>query len=129
MIFSGPYPTSGMMRNGKLYQLEIKERRICDVESSLLPTPVKHDPDRRSQYAQGGYPLMNRLINLPTPLKHTAKTNPGTPSSWDRNSDLNVDIARTIGLTKETIGKKTRLHPHFVVWMRGFPLGWTDIER
>lgn len=26
-------------------------------------------------------------------------------------------------------GDKTRLSPHFVEWMMGFPIGWTDLER
>ena len=32
------------------------------------------------------------------------------------------------GKTKETIGEKARLHPHFVEWMMGFPEGWVDVD-
>ena len=65
---------------------------------------------------------------LPTPSANDAKNNPSTPSQWDRHDSLSVEVAKIEGNTKETIGSDARLHPHFVEWMMGFPIGWTDLE-
>jgi hypothetical protein len=75
-----------------------------------------------------GFPTGWTDLKLPTPTANEAKNNPGTPSQWNRNDSLNVEAAKAIGHTKETIGNDMRLNPLFVEWMMGFPTGWTDLE-
>ena len=65
---------------------------------------------------------------LPTPTANDAKNNPSTPSQWDRHDSLSVEVAKIEGKTKETIGNNAKLHPQFVEWMMGFPIGWTDLD-
>ena len=66
-------------------------------------------------------------IILPTPTVSASKNNPDTPSIWNRNSSLNVEVAKLQGLNKTT-GKGFQLNPPFVEEMMGFPIGWTDLE-
>lgn len=148
-------PALGMTRNGKLYQLGCSVRLISANDGSwsgMLPTPTT---DQRPQrYKQGGRSTWCAILEdgvmlptptakanqtaptmrkhwkgiLPTPTVNEAKNNPSTPSQWDRNDSLNVEAAKSIGHTKETIGNDMRLNPQFVEWMMGFPTGWTDLE-
>jgi len=99
---SNPLPTSGMMRNGRLYLRTAEEQTTCANDGSSLPI-------------------------LPTPSCNEAKNNPSAPAQWDRNSSLNVEVARQAGYTQRTIGKSARLNHRYVEWMMGFPEGWTDI--
>ena len=102
------------------------------TREGLLPTPTKTGSEHRTQYSQGGRPLMYMLERglLPTP---TASTNyePSKEGCWERDKTcgyiLGVKVAKAVGMTKqESIGKKLLLHPLFVEWMMGFPIGWTD---
>lgn len=134
-------PKSGMTVNGRLYQLSNLERHILDgdgfvldmppqclTRDGVLPTPTATGTDHRHRYSQGGRPLLHMLTKgLPTPTAHDCKDNPSTPSSWTRKTSMSVEIAKMEGYTKETIiGKELRIHPHFVEWMMGFPIGWLD---
>ena len=93
-------PKSGMTANGQLYRLD----------NSVLPTSE------------------NDGLVLPTPTCHDAKNNM-SPSCWTRQADLGVEIAKMQGYNQESItGKGLRIHPHFVEWMMGFPIGWTDLN-
>lgn len=92
-------PKSGMTVNGRLYPLVSLERHISESVGFVLPTPMRHD----------------------------SKDNPSTPTSWKRHSSMSVEIAMAMGVTMdEAIGKQLRIHPHFVEWMMGFPIGWLD---
>ena len=94
--YSEDWPQSGMMQNGKLYQLEKREEHPKLEEGFLLwPTPSAHKPEQRTQYKQGGYPLFYRIL--------------------EREGKLHI-------------GKKYKIHPDFVNWLMGFPIGWTDLE-
>lgn len=93
-------PKSGMIANGQLYRLDNLEHPICANDGLVLPTPTCHD----------------------------AKNNM-SPSCWTRQADLGVEIAKMQGYNQESItGKGLRIHPHFVEWMMGFPIGWTDLN-
>ena len=149
-------PRSGTMRNGVLSPLVISGPLIEEIDGSawrgLLPTPqaigeicVEKKTQRALQLAKKNLPLMSRKMgkrtqfgiietlmyhkNLPTPLAHYAKVSPSAPSRWKRQTSLNVEAAKMSGYTRETIGKDMRLHPHFVEWMMGFPIGYTDLKR
>ena len=98
--WSDPLPKSGTIRNGQLYQLDNSGHHICENDGFLLPTPTANE----------------------------AKNNPTSPSQWSRNDSLNVEMAKKMGYTLETIGKKARLNPLYVQWMMGFPTGWLDLD-
>ncbi len=92
-------PSSGILQNGKLYQLEKEERRILETAGFALPTPTAH----------------------------LAKENPSTPSAWNRKSSLSVEAAKLAEITLKDIGKKKlTLNPLFVEWLMGYPPGWTE---
>lgn len=121
----GRLPALGMTRSGKLYQLGCSVRLISVDDgfwSVMLPTPTA----KANQTA----PTMRKHWKgiLPTPTVNEAKNNPSTSFQWSRNDSLNVEAAKAIGHTKETIGNDMRLNPQFVEWMMGFPTGWTDLE-
>ena len=42
-VFSETWPTSGMMLDGRVYELPMLERLIREKECSLLPTPAARD--------------------------------------------------------------------------------------
>ena len=42
-VFSETFPTSGMTRSGRLYELPMLEHLIREKECSLLPTPAARD--------------------------------------------------------------------------------------
>ena len=137
-------PKSGITVNGRLYPLNNSELHPCEsvgfvldipnqclTVDGLLPTPTATGTQRRARYSQGGRPLFHMLLKaLPTP---TASTNyePSKEGCWKRQKVcgyiLGVEIAKTMGVTmEEAIGKQLRVHPHFVEWMMGYPIGWLD---
>tara|TARA_E500000178_G_C16969997_1_gene730450 strand:- start:1107 stop:1502 length:396 start_codon:yes stop_codon:yes gene_type:complete len=131
-----------MMRSGVLYPLAVKEHHTKEIAGSVwrgLPTPRAGHHHIESEEAiqkrekrlgrKISRPLGNVLMNLPTPSCNDSKNNPCTPCDWDRHSSLSVEVAKMTGETKETIGKDARLHPHFVEWMMGFPIGYTDLKH
>jgi hypothetical protein len=66
-----------------------------------------------------------KQLKLPTPTCHDMKNNM-SPSCWNREADLGVEIAKMEGYTSETIGNKKRIHPDFVAWMMGYPIDWLN---
>ena len=44
-VFSETWPTSGMMLDGRVYELPMSERLIREKECSLLPTPIAQDSE------------------------------------------------------------------------------------
>ena len=127
----GRLPNWGTIVNGELYEVGVPS--VLPIEGHdgfVLPTPTT---DQRPQrYKQGGRSTLCAILEgdmkLPTPTANDAKNNPSTPSEWSRHTSLNVECAKLEGKTQETIGKKSRLHPHFVEWMMGFPIGWTELD-
>lgn len=91
-------PKSGIAQNGQLSELVISELHIVELGGLVLPTPT----------------VMEAKNNM-------------SPSCWTRQADLGVEIAKMEGYNQETIiGKQLRIHPHFVEWMMGYPIGWQD---
>ena len=138
------YPKLGTMRSGVLYELQISEPLIrerdgsaslippqCLTADGLLPTPTKSGSEHRTQYSQGGRPLMFMLIKgyLPTPTSRMWRNSPATPGAWNQHTDPNVEYAKAFGITQEeAIGNNFRLSPRFVEEMMGFPIGWTELQ-
>ena len=59
---------------------------------------------------------------LPTPTAQDAKQG-FSPSQLNRCDNMHKAIHK---IHHKAIGKDTRLHPRFVEWMMGFPIGWLD---
>jgi hypothetical protein len=118
-----------------------------------LPTPRAYggnhieDPQKRAKRKEkhGSIPdslgnsilemVQNGQIQLPTPNAADSKN---TPLSQSRQSGKHQKCLNTVmgkmvldgqimGITvDQNIGKQLRIHPHFVEWMMGFPIGWLD---
>lgn len=103
----GRLPSSGMMRNGKIFALPMSERPTDGNESGLWPTPVK-----TNGFARFSPQSMER--------KEAGLTRPsgakiGTDLKWDR---------RTIPFLY-----RNRPSPILTEWLIGLPIGWTDSQR
>ena len=100
------WPTSGMMRSGRLYQRQVSERRTFAKESGLLPTPTCFE----------SWPLSNCM--------RAAET-------WQTTTNL---TARMIGICLGRRGRQSRprgrylVNPALLEWMMGFPPGWTELK-
>ena len=139
-----PTPTSNSSLHCNLESAQKEAKRLHPqgrwtlwtkiAEMGTLPTPMAHDaknnPFTPSRHTGKHENCLNTIIGkmymLPTPSVNGCSNNPTNQSQWKRKSSLPVEAAKITGHTKETIGKKTRLNPHFVQWMMGFPEGWLD---
>lgn len=66
--FSGPWPRSGSMRSGRVYQRPLWERHTEGTGgSSLLPTPRTSDTNGAGRHGDGGMDLRTAATLLPTP--------------------------------------------------------------
>jgi hypothetical protein len=138
-------PKSGMTVSGRLFPLVSLERHTLESVGLVLPTPRAYggtfieNPQKRAKRKEkhGSIPdslgnsilqkVQNGQIQLSTPTVNDSKNNPSTPSQWNQNNSMSVEIAKIMGVTKdEAIGKQLRIHHHFVEWMMGFPIGWLD---
>ena len=133
-------PKSGMTVNGQLYALQTLEHHTEEqggfvfagipkqsrTKEGLLPTPTKIGSEHRTQYSQGGRPLMHMIIKgmLPTPTATEHKYRLKGNSQASKNLEA---LARTGQLTGET-GKDFQLNPRFVEEMMGFIIGWTELQ-
>jgi hypothetical protein len=86
--FCGTLPKAGMMRNGRLYPLSMLERRTCEKEFGLLPTPRCFDESnampknyeggktiKSSTGKTGGISLNAYVQIFPTPMASDADKN------------------------------------------------------
>lgn len=110
---SETWPTSGTMRNGRLYPPRQSEHRTSESESlSLLPTPRTTDGNGAGKHGSGG-------LDLRTAALH---------GEWEKYKPA---IERWERLTRDApepteIGTqgKPRLNPRFSEWVMGWPEGW-----
>lgn len=94
-------PKSGIMQNGKIYELQTWVRRTEENEYGLLPTPRASDGDIAGrQKIQTTYQ---------TAIKRFGK--------WGLR--LSEVLAMTLGLQHQ---------PELSEWMMGYPIGWTDLN-
>ena len=112
--FSGTWPASGTMSNGKAYQRPRLVRLTVGIESSLWRTPSATDgthggPNARD--SRGGLHLTAQVHRWPTPRAFMWKD-----STTDRGKS---NLGEVVG---------GLLNPTWVEWLMGFPLGWTDLE-
>lgn len=105
----------------------------------MLPTPCASDAwntrDSRKRFNRPNTPEYNeKKANNPSCQNlYTAVTKMlPTPSANEHKYRLKGDTQASKCLEamarKGTFGEKARLHPQFVEWMMGFPIGWTDLN-
>ena len=125
-------PSSGMMQNGQLYQLNNLEHPIYDEDGFSLPTPTANaaitcsleaaqkEADRL--HPQRRATLWSKIaVMLPTPSASEHK--------YRLAGDTQASRCLEAMARRGDFGKKARLHPLFVEWMMGFPKEWTEYER
>lgn len=118
--YSGTWPPSGTMRNGKAFLRPPLVPRTSATESSLWQTPSVEDAGRTGsaeawrEWLEAGHTTQARLrnqIHWPTPRSFMHK-------------DIQTDRGKSnLG---EVVGGQ--LNPMWVEWLMGFPLGWTALE-
>ncbi len=122
--FSGAFPKSGMMRNGRIYELPMSERPTEGNESGLWPTPRANDSKNGAYtYDQGNHArprltLTGKARMFPTPTVNDAK-NSLTASQSGRG---------TLTARMVESGETGYLNPMWVEWLQGYPMGWTDLN-
>jgi hypothetical protein len=94
---SETWPTWGMTRNGRLYQLAYSVPHIAASACGLLPTPNRMD-------FKGGCSKM----------KH-------------KDSYLKYRLHGTGLAAHSRTGKSSWPNPRFVEWLMGFPIGWLNL--
>ena len=119
----GRLPNWGTIVNGELYEVGVPS--VLPIEGHdgfVLPTPTIDQ--RPNRYKQGGRSTLCAILEgdmkLPTP---TASEHKYRLQGNTQASNCLEAMARN-----GTFGKKSRLHPHFVEWMMGFPIGWTELD-
>ena len=131
-------PKSGMTVNGRLYRLDNSVLPTSENDGLVLPIPChrdyKNNPLTPSRHTGKHSRCLNTAVGemlLPTPTVNGAQNSINNMSVWKRNSNLNAEAAKMVGLTMETAttGVPFQLNPPFVEEMMGFPIGWTELEH
>lgn len=124
--FSETFPRSGMMRNGKLYELPTLAHGTIEPECGWLPTPTVHGNNNRkglTKKSGDGLATAVKRQMFPTPTANEDAA--GTPNG-KMQSMLGNDT-RIRGETPEEWACGT-LSPMWVEWLMGFPIGHTDLK-
>ena len=156
--FSETWPRSGMTRSGAAYALAISERRISEIASGLLPTPLSSDATggpRKADWKRGPAPGLKQRVRmglLPTPSATSYGTNQGGgmgrvgPVRPSLETMARRNLLPTPGFNDYRSGRgyshgdKSQtpqlrhmigglLNPQFVEQMLGFPIGWTALRH
>ena len=125
-VFSETWPTSGMMLDGRVYELPMSEHLIREKECSLLPTPAARDwrGTGPSELKRNTPSLAAVTHYFPKPHK-PHKTGGGYTPAIER-------WERVLGRPAPPPEHEGRLSPRFIEWMMGLPQGWvtdTDTTR
>jgi len=106
--FSGTWPSAGMMRNGKAFELPILGRHTGAPASGLLPTPTKSDGYARASIWTPNMEVKYDLDGRPRLVKESGDWSCGLSRFWMhiRGEELPTDIVET---------------------MMGFPIDWTAL--
>lgn len=142
--FSEIWPKSGIMRDGRCWELTMPERPIGEKGCGLWPTPQHRDyfPPHSKEYiekkkAQGhGMRNLNDEVMWPTPnqtayptLRGGGKTGDvgmcGGTGAYEQIQKLDVPEGEKKAMAH---GKGGQLNPDWVEWLMGWPIGWTDLK-
>lgn len=103
--FSGRFPKSGMMRNGRTYGPATWERPTAGSASGLLPTPIAGDSSGKG-----------RMWSTPT-------ANDAKNSITESQRGRGTLTANMVEIGEGVNGGK--LNPPWVEWLMGYPIEWT----
>jgi len=85
----------------------------------LLPTPTTDSvSNRKKKYKHGGMPLTTFIGMLPTPKNR----------DWKGNSQRGIHQPMDAVPNMISTQPGLKLHPNFVEWMMGYPIGWTELK-
>ena len=121
--FMGPWPESGMTRDGVLYQLPPLVLRTSVGGGGVLPTPQTTDaepgggpPNKRANTTRwGGVNSLGQMAKQglwPTPRAQSA-------NGKGLHGQGGVDLQTQVG---------GMLNPRWTEWLMGIPVGWTSLE-
>jgi hypothetical protein len=116
MPFSGRWPRTGTMQNGRAFRLPPLVPRISGRESFWWPTPRVNDGRKGANCN----PMAMRS-GLPAAVRRWP-----TPSASDHKDSYSPGQRR--GQLSEAVQDSGKLDPEFVEWLMGFPIGWSDLE-
>ena len=107
----GHLPNWGMIVNGELYEVAVPLALPIEENAySSLPTPCASDAwntrDSRKRF--------NRVGTI-----HYNEKKANNPACQNLHTAVHM---------MEPTGQDTRLHPNFVEWMMGLPIGWTELD-
>ena len=111
-------PRSGMMLNGKLFELQMSEQDISDRECLLWRTPTATDGNR-------GVGLTVKSM-----LKGNIIRKSGHPMQICLHAQTLYRKYVELGYSKDNLPTVVRgqLNPNWIEWLMGFPIGWTDLD-
>ena len=119
------WPTSGMMQDGVVYQLQMPELRTRGLEYSLLPTPTARDfKDGTADHFRGG------VVQTDTIARAVLNSGEVTETSWGKYEMAVINWESRLGTKAPAASKPDgrggvrRLNPELTEWMMGLPAGW-----
>jgi hypothetical protein len=140
MPFSGRWPRTGTMRNGRAFRLPPLVPRISGIGSSSLPTPtaagfevkdVARLKERRAEckarHKNGngfGLTLGQHVVVYPTPSSTDWN---GSSSVGQRRGQISETIEPAANQASGPETPRATLNPAWVEWLQGFPPGWTEV--
>jgi hypothetical protein len=152
--FSGPWPPSGMTRNGTASQLVPLVPRTSATASGSWPTPKESARNSRRALTQQHFSglaleqavevragILPREFETWDEMPPSAKQMWHTPTASDRDGKPKWDHRASPGhvrkvpvpnlmaqvLERDLQETGGSLNPTWVEWLMGFPLGWTDL--
>ena len=105
--FSETWPRSGLMQRGQCFPLPNLERRICEKESGLWPTPVKTDG-----FAVG-------WCRTSIERKERGETRPS-------GAHIGTGLKYFRGTEKHLVNGYP--NPALTEWLMGWPAKWSDLQ-
>ena len=137
--FSADWPASGTIRSGRAYERAMSVPRIGGSGCSFWPTPTRRDAKGAfKSHTKSGRDLSNDVCLFPTPSAQTygsnqggaaGRTGPIRPSleTWARSPQ--AQAITTDGDDGLKPAAPRRLNPAFVEMLRGFRVGYTDLQH
>jgi len=116
------------------FQLVPSMRRIEEIESGLLPTPLVNPPNRKLNKEGGNKSAKGQKYGVSLPQLANSGMLP-TPTARDYKGARSTDALENSGRNETNslpdsfhqTGKTSQLNPRFVAEMMGFPPNWTEL--
>jgi hypothetical protein len=128
--FSGTWPPSGILRNGKCYPRQRLARHIVEKDSLLWPTPTTQENEHPNAiWNENGRRISPGGTTHSMNLADAVRLWP-TPTTNDaRQSFAKSTVYQSLTKAAGASPLNGRLNPTWVEWLMGFPLGHTDLEH